>query len=197
MKLEQNNQHVEVDNSPSPISFSLPSAFACLSVMGKLVNINAQGIPQVQYQDGTGNIQTNARFTIPLHSSHIGSDVVLLLTPNNKLSTQQEKPANPDLPVIIGIIQSALSEFISKPNQALTQQKNQASVMVNSQNAKPINAQIDGQSVIIRAENNITLECGEARITLQKDGKIKIKGNYVISQAKKANCIRGGSVELN
>lgn len=193
---QNEQQQTGSDNALIPISPL--SAFACVPVTGRLLSINKQGIPKVHYQTATGIVQTDARFSIVLDVSHIGSDVVLLLPPHHdKTNHQQTKNTKAEQPIIIGVIQSTLSAFINDNSQASEQADTETTVMLDRQKTQQLNAQIDGQSVTISAEHTIKLECGESSITLHKDGKIKIKGKYVISQAKKANRIRGGSVELN
>jgi hypothetical protein len=51
--------------------------------------------------------------------------------------------------------------------------------------------------VLIRGRDSIQLRCGAASITLRKDGKIVLRGSYVISRATKENRIAGGSVHFN
>jgi len=51
--------------------------------------------------------------------------------------------------------------------------------------------------LVIEAKKNLTLKCGDGSITLRKDGKILIKGKDLVSQAKRTNRIKGGSVAIN
>ncbi len=55
----------------------------------------------------------------------------------------------------------------------------------------------DGERVTITGEERVELRCGKARIIMEKDGHITIRGTYVTSHASAANRIRGGSVNLN
>lgn len=55
----------------------------------------------------------------------------------------------------------------------------------------------DGEHVTITGKERIELQCGKARIILEKDGHITIRGTYVTSHASATNRIRGGSVNLN
>jgi hypothetical protein len=61
----------------------------------------------------------------------------------------------------------------------------------------PFEIAIDDHGVTVRAEDRITLKCGDASVTLQRDGKIVIRGKHVVSHAAGVNRIRGGSVQLN
>jgi len=53
------------------------------------------------------------------------------------------------------------------------------------------------KAIVLTAEDGITLRSGVASITLDRDGKIVIRGAHVVSHASGVNRIRGGSVELN
>jgi hypothetical protein len=55
----------------------------------------------------------------------------------------------------------------------------------------------DGHSVTLSANESIALKCGEASVTLSRDGKVVIRGKHVVTHASGVNRIRGGSVELN
>lgn len=55
----------------------------------------------------------------------------------------------------------------------------------------------DGERLVLRAEQEISLECGEASITLTRSGKVLIRGTYVLSAASGTQRILGGSVEIN
>jgi len=55
----------------------------------------------------------------------------------------------------------------------------------------------DADEIVIKARNNLTIECGEGSITLRGDGKVLIKGKDLVSRAQRMNRIKGGSVALN
>lgn len=56
---------------------------------------------------------------------------------------------------------------------------------------------VDGKRVVLTGEESVELKCGEASITLQKNGKLVIRGAYVETRAKGTNRIKGGSVQIN
>lgn len=58
-------------------------------------------------------------------------------------------------------------------------------------------AQIDGRKVVLTGEEEVELRCGEASISLKKNGKLVIRGAYVETRAKGTNRIKGGSVQIN
>lgn len=56
---------------------------------------------------------------------------------------------------------------------------------------------IDGERVIIQAESELELRCGEAAILLTSDGNIQIRGTYITSHASATQRILGGAVSVN
>jgi hypothetical protein len=63
--------------------------------------------------------------------------------------------------------------------------------------ADQVEAEIDGKRVTLRGEEEVTLRCGRASITLTKAGKILIRGTYLTSRSSGVNRIKGGSVQIN
>jgi hypothetical protein len=55
----------------------------------------------------------------------------------------------------------------------------------------------DGERLVLRAEQEIVLACGDASITLTRAGKVIIRGAYVLSASTGVQRILGGSVEIN
>jgi hypothetical protein len=49
----------------------------------------------------------------------------------------------------------------------------------------------------IEAGRELVIECGEAKISLRKDGRIEIRGTHLISRSSGPNKIKGGSVYIN
>jgi hypothetical protein len=80
-----------------------------------------------------------------------------------------------DRPIVVGLLQSA-------PAKAP---------------AKPVEAMVDGKRVVLDAQDEIVLRCGEASITLRRNGRVVIRGAYVETHAKGTNRIKGGSVQIN
>ena len=63
--------------------------------------------------------------------------------------------------------------------------------------APPVDARVDGKRVVIEGQEEVVLKCGEASITLKRDGKLILRGAYVETHAKGVNRIKGGSVKIN
>jgi hypothetical protein len=60
-----------------------------------------------------------------------------------------------------------------------------------------LSVEIDGERVILTAEKEIVLRCGNASLTLTRAGKVLIRGSYVSSRSSGVNRIKGGSIQLN
>lgn len=56
---------------------------------------------------------------------------------------------------------------------------------------------VDGERLVLAAEREIELRCGEASIVLTRAGKVLIKGNYVLTRSRGANRIKGAYVDIN
>ena len=60
----------------------------------------------------------------------------------------------------------------------------------------PAPAQLSDDAVV-EARNSLTLRCGKSSITLHANGKIVLRGEYILSDAEGINRIAGGQIELN
>lgn len=56
---------------------------------------------------------------------------------------------------------------------------------------------VDGQRLILHAQQEIELRCGESALILSADGRIELRGTYITSQASATQRILGGSINLN
>lgn len=56
---------------------------------------------------------------------------------------------------------------------------------------------VDGKRLVIEGYDEIELRCGEATITLRRNGKIIISGARVETRSRGVNRIKGGSVKIN
>jgi hypothetical protein len=60
-----------------------------------------------------------------------------------------------------------------------------------------LEARVDGRRVEIDGRDEIVLRCGEASITLRRNGRVVIRGAQVETRATGLNRIKGGSVSIN
>ncbi len=95
---------------------------------------------------------------------------------------------DPRLPIILGLVQdppSPLRDLLGAPPPAAEAAP------------RPLEAKVDGKRVVFRADDEITLECGAASLTLRRDGKILLRGAYVETYAEGTNRIKGAAVKIN
>jgi hypothetical protein len=59
------------------------------------------------------------------------------------------------------------------------------------------NSKLDSERVVLKAEREIELRCGDASIVLTRAGKVLIKGNFVLTRSRGANKIKGAYVDIN
>jgi len=88
-------------------------------------------------------------------------------------------------PIIVGLLEEPLESLVEMTTTAKETTDRQREL------------RIDGKRLVIEADDEIELKCGQGSITIRKDGKIVVKGTNVLSHATGANRIRGGSVSLN
>ena len=60
-----------------------------------------------------------------------------------------------------------------------------------------VTTQIDGERLVLSAERDLELKCGDASIILTKAGKILIRGKYLLSRSSGMNHIKGAAIEIN
>jgi hypothetical protein len=96
-------------------------------------------------------------------------------------------------PIVLGLLQappSPLEGLLLGPPPAA------AAPSVTPQ-GRQVEARVDGRRVTISADEEITLKCGEAALTLRRDGKILLRGAYVETYARGTNRIKGAQVKIN
>lgn len=171
-------------------------------VLGSLIALDAQGRPLVNFPQCVNANGLPAVTTLAISQADVGRQVALLF-------------ANGDFaqPIIIGLIYSPLYQLLDNfmlsdgvPAQTSLQNGDQQvfeGVSLLPVNQQPVSAsateniRVDGKKVIIEGEEEVVLSCGESSITLNRNGKIVIRGKYLLSRASGVNRILGGSVEVN
>ena len=123
--------------------------------------------PLVVFPGNAAEHAIPARSLAPLSSGDVGAEVALLF-----------EDGDPARPLIVGRIVAPARRAPSGPSTA---------------------PQIlhDGETVRITATQRIELRVGNAAIVMDKDGRITIRGQNLVSHAARSNRIRGGSINLN
>ena len=93
-----------------------------------------------------------------------------------------------DMPVVIDIIHTTVDAYIKETTIEPQESTN---------NLPSTEVLVDGRKVIFDAEEQLELRCGKSSITLTKNGKVQIRGAYVLTRSSGVNHIKGGSVKIN
>ena len=110
----------------------------------------------------------HARTTVRLMQQMEGADVVLLY-----------ERGDPRRPIIIGVLQE------------------RAIVRDSGEKLRLMSIDADKDRLVVSAEREIVLRCGDASITLTRAGKVIIKGNYILSRSTGYNKIKGAAIDIN
>ena len=93
----------------------------------------------------------------------------------------------PQRPMVLGPVIAGLPDETAPPPPVRPRSELPAGVSVTR----------DGKRLIISAEEEVILRCGESSVTLTAAGKVLIGGKYVSSRSTGVNRIRGASIQLN
>jgi hypothetical protein len=140
--------------------------------VGPLVGADDRG-PLVDYP-GNPHGPLPARSTVPLegalrdHANGLPREVVLAFAGERS-----------DEPIVVGVLES------------------RAPAPPAPTALPPSEAKVDGVRVVLEARDEIELRCGEASITLRRNGRVVIRGAYVETRSRGVNRIKGGAVQIN
>jgi hypothetical protein len=151
--------------------------------------------------DGSGPLP--ARSTLPLDEAQITKAVA-----DRQPAVLLFENGDARLPIVVGLIQpnpgaALLGALLTPPSKAVAPvatgipASRAASPVVVPAGAAPVEARVDGKRVVLEGRDEVTLKCGDALITLRRDGKVILRGAYVETTASGVNRIRGGSVKIN
>jgi hypothetical protein len=137
-------------------------------VVGELIGITDDGrTPLVTFRGQAGTAAIAARSIVDLQGPHIGRQVVLVF-----------EDADPDRPIVMGVIRDAGTSALGPRSGTVEVDR-------------------DGERMIIDAREQLVLQCGKAKLTLTRAGKVLIEGTYVSSRSAGVNRLKGGSIQIN
>ena len=116
-----------------------------------------------------GELMT-ARAAVPLRRAHVGATVLVLHEDGDWMR-----------PIVVGVLQEGVEP--SAPRLSLA--------------SAPVQVQVDDERMVLSAEREIVLRCGEASITLTRAGKVIIRGSYILSRSSGYNKIKGAAIDIN
>jgi len=137
-------------------------------VIGTLLGFADGGaIPLVSYGGQPGTAALPASTTVDLYGPEIGRPIVLMFN-----------EGDPCRPIILGCLRDAGTRTVPPVPEH-------------------VEIDADGRRLVVSARERIVLRCGKASITLTKEGKVILQGEYVSSQSSGVLRIKGGSVQIN
>ncbi len=140
--------------------------------IGRIAAIQKDGLPTVDFNDNPlGPLP--ARSIVCISHWHLGSQVLLNFE-NDDLSC----------PIIVGILQ-----------QRPVDRDHDDAPELDRKEVRDV--LIDGEKLLLNAKNEIEIRCGKSALILKADGKVIIKGEQIVSRARKVNKIKGASVKIN
>lgn len=153
-------------------------ATVCLA---RIVSVDERGSIGVEFQGSGGPL--SARLLVPpsegaaVPALQIGQQVVLAF-----------ENGDPTLPIILGLLHD--QPVPDSPRQDTSAKRPPGAIPM-------IEADVDGKRMCIVAQDEIVLQCGDASITLRRNGRVVIRGTYVESYSEGTNRIKGGQVRIN
>lgn len=177
--------------------FTIPVVAPGEVLLGVLSAINADGSPMIGFPQFPQCEPVAALATIPVLPQYIGRQVALLFT-------QGAYPR----PIVIGFLYSPLQQILDNSlelstagsahdDQAVFDTASVVARDVMSASLQTDTVHIDGKRVVLEGQEEVVLKCGEASITLTRNGKVVIRGKYLLSRSSGVNRILGGSVQVN
>lgn len=150
--------------------------------LGWIVGTDTEGHLLVDF-DGNLVGPCPARRTILLTTEQICTAVE-----NRQRAALLFENGDPRLPVVVGLEQAP------SPTPMLDAVLEEAEAELP---ASPVEAQVDGQRVVIEGRDEIVLRCGKASITLRRNGRVVLRGVYLETHSSGVTRIKGSSVQVN
>ena len=166
------------------------------SKVGRLVAGSVPGRLMVEF-DGNARGPLAARTVMALDQRALDEAIAV-----RRLAVLLFENGDPGLPIVVGLVAaepgaSLLGALLAPGTAAAPAPAAPAASAAPATSAEPVEAHVDGKRVVIEGQQEIVLKCGEASITLKRDGKLILRGAYVETHAKGVNRIKGGSVKIN
>jgi hypothetical protein len=161
-------------------------------ILGMITSIDALGQPKVDFSLNPKKESITAISTLALTSQEVSRQVALLF---NQGDLSQ--------PIVMGLIHSPLQTMLDnfQKDQELPPEEKSSISQENkvelAANFDTDDVCVDGKRLTFEAEDEMVFKCGQSSITLTKEGKILIRGKYLLNRSSGVNRIMGGSVQVN
>jgi hypothetical protein len=170
-------------HAPSPDPAIAATTVATSGVLiGHLLPGSVPGQPLIDFP-GNPHGPLHARTTLQLDAATLAHAVA-----SEQDTLLAFEAGDPLRPIVVGLIQAAepspFQELLATPRSAPAL-------------ARPPEARLDGERVVFEGKREVVLQCGDASLTLRRDGKVLIRGAYIETYAKGVNRIKGGAVKIN
>lgn len=136
-------------------------------LIGTLTGWSHAGVPLVDFPGNPARAPVEARTTVALQQDASGREVALLF-----------EGGDPSRPICVGLLRETGTTLDVPLGGA-------------------VDARLDGERLVLSADKEIVLRCGKATIVLTRDGKVLLRGAYLLSRSSGVNRIKGGSVQIN
>jgi Domain of unknown function (DUF6484) len=149
---------------------ALPPAASLAVVVAEFVGLGADGAPLVRLPGHAEAVRARSVVALP---ARLEGRQVLVVHETNRHGA----------PIVTGVLREdelpAPAALPSLPPGA------------------PFELEVDGERVVLMAQHQLILRCGDASLTLTRDGKILLRGTYVSSRSSGVHRIHGAAVEIN
>jgi hypothetical protein len=130
--------------------------------------------------EGNSRGPLRALTTVPL-----SAEVLLAAAAARQGAVLLFQGGDPARPILVGLIQPTTETPLLD------------AILGTSAHGSAKDARIDGRRVVVQGRDEIVLSCGEASITLRRNGRVTIRGIQLETRARGLQRIRGGKVEIN
>ncbi|MBV9726866.1 MAG: hypothetical protein JO299_17030 [Gammaproteobacteria bacterium] len=178
-------KNVQIAHFPSrPADCPEDSAFAAAAThVGDLVSILSDDEVGVAVPGIAGIVA--ARLAVPLSYSRLRDAIASHQPVVITLDTSRRA-------IVIGLL-----EKVPPPEPAAAPEPSHAANAAAETPPQVLEADVDGKRVRIVGGDEIVLECGNASITLRRNGRLIIRGTYVETDSAGTNRIKGAAVRIN
>ncbi|NOK01584.1 MULTISPECIES: DUF6484 domain-containing protein [Myxococcus] len=146
--------------------------------VGWVAGASANGVLLVDFEG-------NRRGPLPVRTTvELAPDAIRRASVERQGALLLFEEGNPALPVLVGLVQRNSPAPLTE-------------ALLESLDAGPREAEVDGKQVSLEAREEVTLKCGKASLTLRRNGDVILRGVNIRTEAEQVQRIKGGKVQIN